>query len=460
MLKSSPTIIDNDNNKLNICMISDFFYPGFGGVESHIYCLSTELIKRGHKVIVITTSYEDRRGIRYLSNGIKVYHLPIFKANTPAGSTTFPFGHTIFPLFRNIMLREQINIVHGHQCTSNLCNESILHGKTMGLKCFFTDHSLFGFGDEGGIHINKVSRFVLSEVDHVICVTNTLKENLALRASINPFKMTVIPHAVDSGIFHPIRSEPPSKKERLKIISVGRLVYRRGVDLLAAIIPVICKKYPFVDFIIVGDGPKKIELLEMIEKNELFQRVEMLGGKPHSEIPKLLQQSHVYINTSLTEAFGMAILEAACSGLFVISTNVGGIREVLPNHDLILLSDPNPFSFIETIDEAIEKFIYKSNPIETHLRVKEMYTWDKVAENTELVYLNALKKREEISLLDRLLSYETSSFFHGKICALMMAFDYLIYQTLEWFYPREEIDTCPSFPLFQIDNRSIANPKK
>ena len=58
-------------------MVSDFFYPNMGGVESHIYQLSQCLIERGHQVIIVTHAYEDRKGIRYLTNGLKVYYLPL-----------------------------------------------------------------------------------------------------------------------------------------------------------------------------------------------------------------------------------------------------------------------------------------------------------------------------------------------------------------------------------------------
>ena len=55
-------------------LVSDFFYPQPGGVESHIYQLSQRLIDRGHKVIVICHAYGDRTGVRYLTNGLKVLH--------------------------------------------------------------------------------------------------------------------------------------------------------------------------------------------------------------------------------------------------------------------------------------------------------------------------------------------------------------------------------------------------
>lgn len=53
-------------------LVSDFFCPNTGGVETHMYFLAQCLLRRGHKVIVITHAYGKRRGIRYLSNELKV----------------------------------------------------------------------------------------------------------------------------------------------------------------------------------------------------------------------------------------------------------------------------------------------------------------------------------------------------------------------------------------------------
>lgn len=65
------------SGKHSICMVSDFFYPNMGGVESHIYQLSQCLIEKGHKVVIATHAYGERRGVRYLNNGLKVYYLPL-----------------------------------------------------------------------------------------------------------------------------------------------------------------------------------------------------------------------------------------------------------------------------------------------------------------------------------------------------------------------------------------------
>lgn len=154
----------------NIAMVSDFFYPQPGGVESHIYQLSTKLIDRGHKVVVITHAYGNRNGVRYLTNGLKVYYIPFAVIYRNAA---FPTVFSLFPILRNIFIRECIEIVHGHAALSALAHEAILHGRTMGLRTVYTDHSLFGFADIGSILANKLLKFSLSDVDHVICVSHT-----------------------------------------------------------------------------------------------------------------------------------------------------------------------------------------------------------------------------------------------------------------------------------------------
>jgi phosphatidylinositol glycan class A protein len=84
----------------------------------------------------------------------------------------------------------------------------------------------------------------------------------------------------------------------------------------------------------------------MIERNYLKDRVEMLGSVPSKDVRDVLVRGHIFLNTSLTEAFCIAIVEAASCGLLVVSTDVGGVTEVLP-HDMMYLSKPDPKNIIE-----------------------------------------------------------------------------------------------------------------
>ncbi len=71
----------------------------------------------------------------------------------------------------------------------------------------------------------------------------------------------------------------------------------------------------------------------------LQDRVELLGPIRHKDVLSVLSRGQIFMNTSLTEAFGIAILEAACAGLYVVSTRVGGVPEILPQ-DMISFAEP------------------------------------------------------------------------------------------------------------------------
>lgn len=151
-------------------MVCDFFYPNVGGVESHIYQLSQCLMNRGHKVVIVTHAYSDRTGVRYMTNGMKVYYLPLYVIYNQC---TLPTLFTTFPIMRNILLRERINIVHGHSAFSALALETIIHARVLGIKTVFTDHSLFGFSDASAIITNILLGMTLSLCNRVICVSYT-----------------------------------------------------------------------------------------------------------------------------------------------------------------------------------------------------------------------------------------------------------------------------------------------
>ena len=89
----------------NIAMVSDFFFPQPGGVESHIYQLSSKLIDRGHKVIIITHAYGNRTG-RSLPYKWPQSILCALLNHLPRGHLSL-LSSPSFPCFRNICIREQ-----------------------------------------------------------------------------------------------------------------------------------------------------------------------------------------------------------------------------------------------------------------------------------------------------------------------------------------------------------------
>lgn len=427
------------------------------------------------QVIIITHAYApDRVGVRYLSNGLKVYYVPY---QVIARQDTLPNFFSLFPTLRSVLLREQIQIVHGHQALSSMAHEGILHARTMGLRTVFTDHSLFGFSDTASILTNKLLRFALSDIDAVVCVSHTGKENTTLRANLDPRKVSVIPNAVVAEQFAP---DPKKREEegRLTVVVLSRLMYRKGIDLLIAAIPRLCASHPDLHFLIGksklrgaprclkfkpaelitssppspsiltmfpgGDGPKRVELEQMRERYLLQDQVELCGAVRQGEVRAHLTRGSIFLNTSLTEAFGTGIIEAACAGLFVVSTRVGGIPEVLPP-SMIRLAKPEEDDIVRAMEDAIAYVrAGKHDPLAYHDAVKQMYSWTDVASRLDKVYRQALEN-DFPRPTERLAKYYAGGLIAGKIFVIIVVVDMLFLKLLQWWLPDERIDRCPAF---------------
>ena len=93
-----------------------------------------------------------------------------------------------------------------------------------------------------GIHLNKVLKMTLTGADAIICVSHTCRENLVLRASLDPKNCSVIPNAVDAHMFEPnltLHRKILRDQNTINIVVVSRLKYRKGIDIVAEAIPII-----------------------------------------------------------------------------------------------------------------------------------------------------------------------------------------------------------------------------
>uniref|UniRef100_A0A6B2EC60 phosphatidylinositol N-acetylglucosaminyltransferase n=1 Tax=Phlebotomus kandelakii TaxID=1109342 RepID=A0A6B2EC60_9DIPT len=454
---------------MRICMASDFFFPNMGGVEEHIFNLSQCLLEKGHKIIVVTHSYGERIGIRYMTNGLKVYYLPI---KTFYNQCILPTMICNIPLLRDILLRERIEIVHGHSAFSALAHEMMLVASLLNLRVIFTDHSLFGFADLSAVVTNKFLQISLCTCNHCICVSHIGKENTVLRASVPAHKVSVIPNAVDTALFTPNPIKRP-QDDTITVVIVSRLVYRKGIDLLVGIISKISQmpNMRHVNFLIGGDGPKRGLLEEIREKNNMQDRVTLLGPLEHSKVRDVLAQGHIFLNTSLTEAYCMAIVEAAATGLQVVSTRVGGIPEVLPEK-LIIMTEATVEALLKGLLLAIKRHKNRRKlpestngihnreevlcPFACNALVAELYNWENVATRTEKVYQRVLREPDQ-PLGKKLASYLITGVWPYL---LVVSLCHLIIRFCEWLTPKEHIDIARDFPSGQRQTHPVGSRRK
>jgi phosphatidylinositol glycan class A protein len=180
-------------------------------------------------------------------------------------------------------------------------------------------------------------------------------------------------------------------------------------------------------------------------------------------------RGHLLLSTSLTEAFGTVLVEAASCGLMVVATRVGGVPEVLPSNMTVFVL-PEVEDVVRGVTEAVGLLTSKAvRRDKFHDLVKNMYSWSDIARRTERVYdlitgspsapdnegwyeeewmhYGLPAQQQSFSLIDRLKRYFGCGIWAGKLFVIVVVVDYLIYCFLELWYPRDKIDRCKPWPV-------------
>ncbi|RHZ10907.1 hypothetical protein DYB37_011287, partial [Aphanomyces astaci] len=205
-------------------------------------------------------------------------------------------------------------------------------------------------------------------------------------------------------------------------------------------IELVCARCPNVKFLIGGDGNKRLLLEEMREKCQLHDRVTLWGAVPHEHVRHVLTQGHIFLNSSLTESFCIAILEAAACGLFVVSTRVGGVPEVLPPDMIRFSKDITPEDLADAVVESIP-LLAKVDKTDFHDRVETMYNWYDVAERTERVYRNVIQLPTS-PLIHRFRKYYGMGPVAGILGCTVAACLFVYLQYLEWLKPSDDVEVA------------------
>ena len=175
---------------------------------------------------------------------------------------------------------------------------------------------------------------------------------------------------------------------------MGRLAEKKGVNYLIESMPIVLKGMHDSKLIIVGDGPEKEKLVELTKTLNLKDNVAFVGSLMNEDLPKYYATADVFVGPSIvtktgdTEGLGVVFLEAIASGTCVIGSNVGGIPDIIINNKTgILVEEKNPYQLASAIVNLMENKMLQKKLIKNAIsRIKNAYSWDKVAEKFAEVY--------------------------------------------------------------------------
>jgi colanic acid/amylovoran biosynthesis glycosyltransferase len=169
---------------------------------------------------------------------------------------------------------------------------------------------------------------VFAEVDLIHCVSDAMRRNVE-RLGAPPEKVLVNRPAVPVGDFAPLAERRRDHTGPLRLLSVGRLHWVKGYDdAVRAIAPLVAAGHQ-VEYRIVGEGDQREKLSFVIDQLGLGHAVRLLGAQSQDEVRSHLVWADAFLLPSLSEGISNAVLEAMASGLPVVSTDCGGMEEVI-----------------------------------------------------------------------------------------------------------------------------------
>jgi glycosyltransferase involved in cell wall biosynthesis len=204
----------------------------------------------------------------------------------------------------------------------------------------------------------------LRRASRVFAVADSLRQ-LALRAGVPAARTRVIGNGVDAAKFHPVDRAAARRElglpERVPmLVSVGGLVERKGFHRVIALLPTLRERRPGLGYLVVGgpgpEGDWSQRLRDQVEQLQLGEAVRFLGPWAPERLKVPLSAADVFVLATSNEGWANVFLEAMACGLPVVTTDVGGNREVVHDPRLgIVVPFADPAALTAAIAEALER---------------------------------------------------------------------------------------------------------
>lgn len=287
--------------------------------------------------------------------------------------------------YRRIIREINPDIVHGHYLTYYGLPTALSGNYPKVLSAWGSDI----IADwRSSLLLKLIVKISLKKADVITCTSNYLCD-LTSKLAPNNAKIIKIPFGIDINYFDPSRYS--IKKTECHTIGIAKYlkpVY--GYEYLLKALHIIKKVIPNIQLLIAGKGQSAYEkeLKKLAENLDISDNIKWMGEIEHNEMPKFLAKLDVFVMPSLSESFGVAALEAEAMELPVVSTNVGGIPEVVKHNNTGLLVKPKDSKRLaEAIIKLLrDKKLCKEMGKAGRKFVEENYDWNKNAEIMLKVY--------------------------------------------------------------------------
>ena len=340
--------------KKNLLILNYEFPPLGGGAGNATYYFLKELAKYPDVEVDLVTSSVGKFRIEKFAGNVDIHYLDIKKKgnlHVQSNIDLLNYSRKAYFYSKQLMKVKKYHVCHaffGIPCGYIAMKLKIpyivsLRGSDVPFynkRYWFLDRFFF----------QRLSKTIWENAKEVVANSGGLRD-LALE-SYSGREIRVIPNGVDVGEFALKKKSMKKKGEKIKIVSVGRLIPRKGYEYL---IKALKGKENF-ELTLIGDGDLLTELKNLAKKMNV--KVYFSGRVKHEDIADVLQEKDIFVLPSLNEGMSNAILEAMACGLPIVATDTGGSKELVKKNGFLVEKRS-----VNELKEVLEKFEKEPNLI-------------------------------------------------------------------------------------------------
>jgi D-inositol-3-phosphate glycosyltransferase len=396
---------------MRIAMVSEHASPlaavggtDAGGQNVHVLELSSALAAAGHDVTVWTRRDDPALPDAVpLRSGVVVRHVAAGPPRPLPKDELVPHLPAFTQVLEQAWTEDRPDVVHAHFWMSGMASLAAAAGRIPVVQTF---HALGSVkrrhqGDDDTSPEGRVRAevAVARTVDRVLATCTDEVFELA-RLGTPRRRTTVVPCGVDTRLFTP--DGPVARRsERPRLVSLGRLVRRKGVDEVIEAM----RRLPHAELIVAGGapathgappaGPDADRLRARAVAAGVADRVRLIGPVAREDVPALLRSADAVVCVPWYEPFGMVALEAMACGRPMVASAVGGIQDTVVDQVTGVLVPPRR---PDVLAAALRDLLGSPTRaaafgIAGRDRVLARYDWERVAAATAAVYDEVIASR-------------------------------------------------------------------
>jgi glycosyltransferase involved in cell wall biosynthesis len=294
----------------------DLENPWAGGAEVHIHEIADGLVRRGHSVTLLSSHFPGsaaesvRHGVRILRAGNK------WNANI----ALFWAARREIKQQRYDIVIEDINKVPFFTPPIHDLPMVVYVPHLFGSTVFRETNPLFG------AYIWAMERPISYVYRRAtwIAISESTRRDLVSRGV--PKERTHVVHCgLDFDSYQ--RSDPPPRRDHPALVHVGRLMRYKSADVALRALAILRQTRPDARLYVAGDGPDLSRLQNLAQHLDISEAVDFLGFLPHAEKVDLLWRSHLLLNPSPKEGWGLTVVEANACGVPVVASRRPGLMD-------------------------------------------------------------------------------------------------------------------------------------